>query len=377
MWGKLQEDIRFMCNDALLSSSCPTSDHNASTPSDDQELPFSPSTSDPFLSQLLHSCSGASSNGRSALPSLKAINDEQKQNHCDLSDVEEALTRRAAATQRSLSSIFSRIDALWKSRSTHSGNAMEIDNGAPSTSGPQETSPEALIASLRQQVAHSHSAYRTTSDRVKIAEGRAMDLEEQITRLRNELADTEQQLSSMQRKHAALTSSQALGALIKTESGDGLTGGGTIAHSGSMLTLAPNLTGTGGTNHAGAGPSSLPPVVPGVPSHEHEEVLEELKVLRELLESRSSELEKEREGHFKTRRELDESMVKMADESGVPSSRAYMRLHRELQQSMETLRQRSKELDSVLIERDHAVREVQAKGHVSAVREREQERVLL
>ena len=239
-------------------------------------------------------------------------------------------------------------------------NAMEVENGLPSTSSPREATAtqEALVASLRQQVAHGYAAYRTTSDRVKIAEGRAMDCEEQITRLRNELADTEQQLSSLQRKHAALTSSQALGALVKAEIGvDGL------APAGSILAMAPSLA-VPGANAAGP---SLPPGVTGVPTHEHEEVLEELKVLKDLLESRSSEAEKERENHQRTRRELDEANVKIADESGVSCSRAYQRLQRELQQSMETLRQRSKELDSALNDREHAIREVQSKAHVPAV----------
>ena len=355
-----------MCNDALLASTSSTGPDNDANNPPTTDLPFSPSTNDPFLTQLLLGCSGSTAaNGKSTLPSLKSITDDQKQINSNLTDVEEALAKKAASTQRSLSLVLSRVEGLWRSRNT--SDAMEVDN-PPSTS--QEASSEALIASLRQQVAHGHSAYRTASDRAKIAEGRAMESDEQITRLRNELADTEQQLSSLQRKHATLTqhatltSTQTLSSLVKTEREEG---SGGLVHAGSCLAMASSL----GIN---AGPSSLPLVVNGVPAHEHDAAMEEVKQLHQLLESRSSELERERENHMKTKRDLiktkrdlDEAIDKITDEAGVSSTRTFSRLQRELHQSMESLKQRSSDLEAALSERDHATREAQSKMHVSAV----------
>ena len=250
LWERLNSDIRHLADGSL--------DGPAGAPNQ-----TSSTSSCPFVDRLLQGASASTS---------KAVIEGQKQLEASLTSVEEALMQRASATQASMANVLQHIKQL------HEHNmALSQQMAAQSSDVTLKAEASRLVqdaASTRQQLDHSHAAHRTASERLRAAEDRSLEAEERVKKLQNELADTEQQLSSMQRKFAALKDGQG---------------------SEPAVTAAKD-TATAAAAAAMAAAASL-----GDPTM-HDDMLEEMQQLQQSLDRRTSELEKERESHFKTKR---------------------------------------------------------------------------
>jgi chromosome segregation ATPase len=213
----------------------------------------------PFVDLLLRGASTTTS---------KTVTDGQKQLEASLTSVEEALTQRATATQEALAQVLHNMQRLHEHNTTLAQQLASHSNDATLKDETNRLVQE--LASTRQLLDQSHAASRTATERLQAAEDRSLEAEERVKKLQNELADMEQQLSSIQRKFAAFKDGR-----------------------GFELNAAPK---DAATVTAAAAPSA-PSAIDALQDVLAEEVLQ----LKQLLEKRASDLEKEKDSHFKTK----------------------------------------------------------------------------
>ncbi|GAX77702.1 hypothetical protein CEUSTIGMA_g5145.t1 [Chlamydomonas eustigma] len=317
VWERLLADIQH------LSAGCFISDPVAEV----EAVQSTITMSDPFLARLLESCPP---------PVIKSINDNKKQIDASLSLVEEALVQRAMSTQDGLSRVLQSIKMLQDQNSQLSLRLASTCSNETLQEDMDRLVQE--VASIRQRLHHNHALQRTTAERLQAAEDRSLQAEEHMKKLQNELADTEQQLSSLQRKYAALKDGKCAepnNAVVIREASAG------------------NLQGN--VNTSGSENNSQP--------HAQDNLLDEIQCLRLEVQKREEELEKERGGHLDTKRELKVVQSKLDGEHWVTSTRTYQSVVQELTGVKEALTSRGKELEAVCKERDEAVQEAQVKNH--------------
>lgn len=234
VWDQLQRDVEHLCTTSGLPNGANGQEGEASGSGRQQETPPIPANiTDPFLRRLL---SGADA------PTIKLVQDGCKYMAADYSEVEEALVARADACKAALANLLRHLQ--------------------------QQPTPDVDQAKLKEQLQHQAAQQRILADKLKLADDRYLETQQQLKKLQNELADCEQELSNATRKYIALK-------------GQGEAAGG----------------GEQGQGSGGGSAKGTP--APGIAN---EEAQEELTELRELLNKRTAELEKEQEGHLKTQR---------------------------------------------------------------------------
>mmetsp|Transcript_2932 Transcript_2932/g.6418 ORF Transcript_2932/g.6418 Transcript_2932/m.6418 type:complete len:863 (+) Transcript_2932:174-2762(+) len=323
IWEQLSSDLQHMC----------TSTGTGAAPADAQATDGDDATAstsgvqsrnivDPFLTKLLRSTGDIST--------LKSIQDAVKQINADSSEVELALLRRASATKSTLSRLLSKLRQLQMQRD----NALSQLSSSNPESALAEEHRRALdeVSELRAQLDVAHASQRTAMEQLQLTDDRLTEAEEQIKRLQNELADKEQELSNVQRKYLTLKN--------EGTSGDA-----------QQLSLAPQAS------------KDLPKAQVAAGASTAAEDADGLQVLQALYDKRMQDLEKEREAHLKTQRELQEAVARLGDESWVPNTRSYQGVLLEVQRLNELLGGRAKEMEALARERDEAQREAHIKNH--------------
>ncbi|MEW5314014.1 MAG: hypothetical protein WDW38_005542 [Sanguina aurantia] len=340
--------------------------------------PRSGPSTDPFLQRLLHL------DRSSAKPFL----DRQKALHAESSELEDALIERAHGTKAALASLLQHIqdargasDALSLQLASSCGSCT---SEAAAAQGHKRLVEEG--ASLRQQLGAAHAASRSTAEQLRLAEDRQLEARERIKALQNELADREQELSTMQTKYFALTTAKEL--LLQSEtsaplgcsnaSGGG--GGGVRPGSGSGSAPqvppgpGPRISGSGGSGSGwGAMPNGSAAAAAAAagaggqqwPSNGGagtEAYKDELADIQQLLARRTADLDLEREQHLKTQRELQDVLGRVSDEAWVPTTRMYQLLSSQAASLAEQLSSRVRDCEAMCRERDAARREADTRG---------------
>lgn len=210
----------------------------------------------PFVDRLLQGASASTS---------KTVTESHKQLEASLTSVEEALMQRASNTQEALTHVLHNMQHLRERNTTLAQQLATQINDAVLKEEAGRLAQE--LASTRLQLDHSHAASRIATERLQAAEDRSLEAEERVKKLQNELADMEQQLSSLQRKFAAFKD------------------------------RGPELLAVPKDPAAGVVPVSVPSTIDSL----QEDLAEEVLQLQQTLDKRLSDLEKERESHFKTK----------------------------------------------------------------------------
>lgn len=266
---------------------------------------------DPFLQRLLHL----------DLSSAKPFLDKQKALHAESSELEDILIERAHSTKAALSSLLQHIQ---DARTTQDALSLQLTSncGSCTSEAASVQSHKKLVeesASLRQQLSASHAAARSTAEQLRLADDRLLETKERVKALQNELADREQELSTMQTKYFALTTAKDL--LLQAETSAplnhaaGASGSGVRPGSGSgsaqqvLPGSGPRISGSGGSG-SGWGPMPNGSAAAGAGGQQWpsnggvgtEAYKDELADIQQLLARRTSDLDVEREQHLKTQR---------------------------------------------------------------------------
>ncbi len=252
-WDEFNNDVRYLSSCVQpLGLEPEAAGARAATGS--AELSRGPPLHDPYLSQLLASAEPAlSSSVASAASQLTG----------DLSSVEQALLARSEASKQALTRLLQAVQQLQ-------GQPSSTDAG--------------LVAQLQRQRDADAAQRRLIAADCELAKDRWLEAQAKIKALEDELADSEQQLTSAQRKVVSLRSSLAEGAAAIP------TGGGPAAASCSTPTPQPPQP----------APRSLEPPAFQVADCLPDAAAEE--GVATLLAKRNSELDAEREAHAKTNR---------------------------------------------------------------------------
>ncbi|EFJ46479.1 hypothetical protein VOLCADRAFT_92990 [Volvox carteri f. nagariensis] len=336
------------------------------------------------ISHLCTSLAGHADLRPPATPSgaaaAKPLLDAQKRVDAELTDVELALQERARGCKDALAAV---LDAV---RSIHTRQEELSARLREAVTVPQASSPSAAVqpllqaenarlvsetTTLRRELDAVRAQHTCASEELRLAEDRRIEVEERIRQLQNELADTEQELSNVQKKYFTLKNSGGGAAGGGAGGGGAAVGGGTggdgggPSRQGSLLAALPSAGGSGSGAAAanGAGGSAAAPA--GV-TEGGSDVLDEVAELQALLAKRTADLEREREAHLKTRRELQEVQARVGDEAWVPSTRLYGIAQQQLAQLNEALAARARDVEALARERDEALREAAAKASLAA-----------
>ncbi len=296
-----------------------------------------PTVRDPFLQRLVSDAASA-----------KPILDAQKRLDAELTGVETALQDRARVCKEAMASVLDAVRALHSRQEALDRQLREAASADASAASQQlQAENQRLVAetaALRRDMDALRAQHSAASEQLRVSEDRRLEAEESIRRLQNELADTEQELSNVQKKYLTLKNAgpapgaapAGAGAAAAGAAGGGGGGGGAVSDGGAGSTTpgaaaaveAGAGAGAGADAGAGAGPSSAGPsrqnsLVPGsalpgagagasgpgqTPVNgksagaDPAEAADELQELQALLAKRSADLEKEREAHAKTRR---------------------------------------------------------------------------
>ncbi|KAG2423091.1 hypothetical protein HXX76_002316 [Chlamydomonas incerta] len=328
-----------------------------------------PSVRDPFVQRLV-----------SDALQVKPLLDSQKRIDAELSDVEQALVERSRSVKDALGTILDAVRSVHarqdemsaQLRSSAAAPAAAADGAGASPAAEALASENARLgaetSALRRELDGLRATASAAAEELRLSEGRRAEAEERIRQLQNELADTEQELSNVQKKYLTLKNSSsvvglgAAGGAAGAAGADGAAGGG-----------AAGAGGAGGGTAGGAGPSrqaSLPGPLTSAPSANgalpDPDVLDEVAELQALLAKRSADLEKEKEAHARSRRELAEAAARVGDEAWVPSTRTYALMQQQAAALGEALAARSRELEALARERDDALQQAEGRASLAA-----------
>ncbi|KAF5843039.1 hypothetical protein DUNSADRAFT_2652 [Dunaliella salina] len=313
LWGELSHDLQHLCASAALPSPADANggveDGARGQGSCSKGAPVPASITDPFLRHLL-----AGADART----MKEVADGCKQLEKEQTEVEQLLVARASGTKRQLTHLLKLIE-----------QQHHHQKQSDSAHGEQEQQQQQNVR-LQAQVNHLVAQHRTLTAQLQASDDRWLEGQEQIKKLQNELADAEQELSNAQRKLFTIKSSNDMAA------------------KDAPATPAAARTGSGtpGTT-AAATPAPSAPV--------QADMADELQELQHLLQKRTAELDKERELHMKTSRELQEALARVADEGHwVHNTRKYQAVVAEVERLQELLAARGREIEAALRERDLA-----------------------
>ncbi|PNW73273.1 hypothetical protein CHLRE_14g625802v5 [Chlamydomonas reinhardtii] len=348
-----------------------------------------PSVRDPFVQRLV-----------SDALQVKPLLDSQKRIDAELSDVEQALVERSRTVKDALGTILDAVRSVH-ARQDELSAQLRSSAAAPAAaaaSADASASAEALASenarlgneasALRRELDGLRATASAAAEELRLSEGRRAEAEERIRQLQNELADTEQELSNVQKKYLTIKNSAAAAAGVGVAgapggasgaaagaAGPGV-GGSTAAAGGDAAAgggAAGGGGGAGGAAGGGAGPSrqgSLPGPLASAPSTNgalpDPDVMDEVAELQALLAKRSSDLEKEKEAHARSRRELAEAAARVGDEAWVPSTRTYALMQQQAAALGEALAVRSRELEALARERDEAMQQAEGRASLAA-----------
>lgn len=270
LWDQLNLDI---CSLSARCSGQPAED----LPAPAADLPDSWEDFDPYLRRLL--------NGDAS--SQKQIKRNVQDYQQDLSEVEQALHARATASLLALSGL---LDLIQRRQQTADAEVEALRQASSDDALRQANGQlQDEVSSLQQQLNAAQALQRSTQLLLKQAQDRAFEAAENLKSIKNELADTEYELSAAQRKLQRLEQQQpAAGDQQPVTTG--------LARQPSTPAL---------DAAAAAGPSTASSQQAGDPGA-HAAVVEELQAqvaqLQELLDQRIVERESEVEAHSKTQR---------------------------------------------------------------------------
>ena len=258
LWEQLNADLQHMCTVVLAGSEIAEEDGL-------QQVSYV--IRDPFLRRLIMADPRAA----------KAVQDKQKHLESEQTQAETALRERSSNTQALLATLLATVQQLKAGQD-------KMANELASCSGDEVVRKEmsrvtAEASSLKQQLDTLRALQRPAEEQLKLAEDRQLELEERIKKLQNELADTEQELSNVQRKLFTVKNSSGAAGLGPAPALVGLPAG-----------AGPSTV--GGRGGGGAGVAGLP----------DDHSAEELADLKQLLNKRTADLEKEKEMHMKMQR---------------------------------------------------------------------------
>lgn len=321
IWGQLTDAITHLCS----SLSIPAPAASA----------IAVSVRDPFLQRLISDPAQA-----------KPLLDAQKRLDADLSEVEVALAERSRSAKESLASVLDAMRGLHAHQQELSAE-WRAAAAAPSPEAAQQALAqdnerlEGEARQLRQQLDTLHALHASTSDELRLAEDRHLEAEERISKMQNELADAEQELSNVQKKYLALKIS------------------GPVA-------LGPGIDGGAGPSGLAGGVARTGSIVSALAAHDPVDFLDDAVELQALLSKRAADLDREKEAHLRTKRELQDALARVGDEAWVPSTRTYAIAQQQVAGLQEALAAKARELEGLARERDEALREAQAKASTAA-----------
>ncbi|GLI67633.1 hypothetical protein VaNZ11_011881 [Volvox africanus] len=309
---------------------------------------------DPFLQRLVSDSAQA-----------KPFVDFQKRVDLELTDVEHALQERARGCKDALAAVLDAVRSIHARQEDLSAKMCEIATApASSPSGLQQLLQaenvrlDSEAAALRRELDAVRAQQMCTSEELRLAEDRRIEAEERIRQLQNELADTEQELSNVQKKYFTLKNSGGGAA------GGGAGGAAAVAASGGGGEAV--AASSGGPSRQGSLLSALPSGAAASVVEGSSDMLDEVAELQALLAKRTADLEREREAHLRTRRELQEVQARVSDEAWVPSTRLYSMAQQQLAQLNEALVVRVRDAEALVRERDEALREAATKASLAA-----------
>jgi len=262
------------------------------------------SITDPFLRHLL---AGAD------VRTIKEVADGCKQLEKEQSEVEQLLVARASSTKRQLTHLLKLIEQHHHQKQEDTAHGEQ----------------QQQIVRLQAQVNHLVAQHRTLTAQLQASDDRWLEGQEQIKKLQNELADAEQELSNAQRKLFTIKSSNDM--------------------------AAKEAPATPAAARAGSGTLATTAATPAPPAPVQADMAEELQEVQQLLQKRTAELDKERELHVKTSRELQEALARVTDEGlWVHNTRKYQAVVAEVDRLQELLAAQGRDVEAALRERDLA-----------------------
>lgn len=233
---------------------------------------------DPFLQRLI-----------SDSTLTKPFVDSQKRLDAELTDVEQALQERARECKDGLAAVLDAMRTIHSRQEEHSSKLRD----AAGASAPQLQADNVRLVleatALRRELDALRAQHTCASDELHLAEDRRVEAEERIRKLQNELADTEQELTNVQKKYFTLKNigGGAAGAVAASD-------GSGPSRQSSLVVALPSLGGVPSVTNG----SAATVMVEGGTLEMSDEVAE----LQALLAKRTADLEREREGHLKTKR---------------------------------------------------------------------------
>ncbi|GLC65192.1 hypothetical protein PLESTF_000262000 [Pleodorina starrii] len=298
---------------------------------------------DPFLQRLVSDSAQA-----------KPLLDAQKRTDAELTNVEAALHERARSCKDALACVLDAVRAIHSRQDDLSAQLRGSSSSSAAVQPLLQSENARLVseaAGLRRELDAARAQHSCASEELRLAEDRRLEAEERIRQLQNELADTEQELSNVQKKYLTLKNSGGGAAGAGGAGADGAGGGSAAAGPSRQGSLVTALTVGGGGVAEGAASA---------------DVLDEVAELQAVLGKRTADLEREREAHLKTRRELQEVQSRLNDESWVPHTRLYGMTQQQAAALSEALAVRTREVEALGRERDEALREAATKASLAA-----------
>eukprot|EP00878_Enallax_costatus_P020748 GHUV01021940.1.p1 GENE.GHUV01021940.1~~GHUV01021940.1.p1 ORF type:complete len:692 (+),score=297.48 GHUV01021940.1:254-2329(+) len=335
LWDQLNTDVR------SLSVRC-TGQPAEDLPAPAADLPDSWEDFDPFLRRLL--------NGDAT--SQKQIKRNVQEYQQDLSEVEQALHARAAASMQALSDL---LDLIGGRQQTVDAEVEKLRQGCADEAVKQANEQlQGEVSSLQQQLDAAQALQRSMQLLLKQAQDNAFEAAENLKVIKNELADREYELSAVQRKLQRAKQQQPA-------AGQPQAGAAGLASQPSTPALDAAAASGAGTSTAAAAGGSQQAGDAGGNAAVVEELQAQVAQLQELLNQRTAERESEVEAHSKTQRELADATARVGDESWVQQSRLYQLLQKQLSEAAAQLDTRSKAVAALQRDNDELRRQFETK----------------
>lgn len=299
VWNQLSGDVKHLCTLATGTSV-------EGEPSEPSSLD---TVKDPFIRRLIE---GDQSVAKCVADTFRKLESEQ-------TVLEAALCQRSEATKDALVTV---LYALRLQQEFVSQLDMKVKESCPDEVAKAEL--ERLTAEttvLRKELNQSRAMVQSIRNELSLAEDRYLEVQERAKKLQNELADAEQDISTLNRKLLNQRNSGGAEANVGTPKGE--------------------------SNCVG-------PIGP-VDGKQFDDA--ELQELQELLDKRAAEYESEREAHLRTQKELHEAVSKLNDESWVIHTNLYQLASKEIQGWKSAIQEKQKEVEVLQREKDEAYRD--------------------
>lgn len=334
IWRQLNTDVRHMA--VLAAAGAPGPEDTDDAPSTSEPLSR---VADPFLEALLRSDSGA----------VKAVQDQLKGVQARQNQVELVLQQRASITKERLTRLLHLVQTL---RASEEQLTSQLASGSTDEVLKQQCLKiTAEHAALQKQLTSMGAAHRSAQEAAQFAQAREQEAKEKIKSLHREVADLEVALANANRKLS--TDGQA--ASQQQPQQQALPNGGPPSSAPPPPPPA---------SAAPSGRASMEP--PAVKQEEGVASSAELEDAHALVALRDAELDRERERHMKTQKELQEALERVKSEAWAPQTAAFQAQRAEVQRLHAALDAKQRELEAASRERDAAQRECAEKRHLAA-----------